>query len=202
MSDMERELGWDDEIQKEGGYTILPEGDYNFTVTKFERGRFQGSANLPPCNQAKLELTIHSPEHGDIKIDHVLFLHTKTEGLLSNFFAGIGQKRKGEKLRMNWQTVIGSKGKAKLYINKFKGDNGKEFTSNKVSSFYSYEEAFGHPPGQPPQYQQGQQYQQPPAQNYQQTPPPPPPPPQQNYQPPFPGAGGPPQGGGWSNGQF
>lgn len=171
----ERELGWDDEIEKDGGdFTLLPAGDYEFTVTKFERGRFAGSDKMPACNQAKLELTVNSPEHGEVIIFHNLFLHTKTEGLLSNFFAGIGQKKKGEKLRMNWQTVIGSKGKFQLEINKFTGRDGNERTNNQVKKFYSYEEAY--PQGQMQGgYQQPVQggYQQPmqqPAQQQQQTP--------------------------------
>lgn len=206
---VERELGWDDEIEKDsgGGFIVLPEGDYDFTVGKFERGRFKGSDKLPPCNQAKVELIIHSPEHGDVTIEHLLFLHTKTEGLLSNFFSGIGQKRKGEKLRMNWPAAVGARGRLKLYIDKYKAkDKETEYTSNKVKSFYPYEEVFGQTPAAP-QYQQ-QQYQQPPQ--YQQQPPQYPPeyqqtpPPQQNYQqPPFPGAGNPPQqGGGWNTGNF
>lgn len=134
----ERELSWDDEIEKDGGdFTLLPEGDYDFTVAKFERGRFQGSAKMPPCNQAKLELTVHSAEHGDVTVFHNLFLHTKTEGLLSNFFAGIGQKKKGEKLRMNWNAVVGSKGRLKLEINKFTGNDGNERTNNQVKKFYT-----------------------------------------------------------------
>ncbi|WP_127491372.1 hypothetical protein [Paenibacillus glycanilyticus] len=186
----ERELGWDDEIQKDGGeFVVLPEGDYNFTVTKFERGRFAGSAKMPACNQAKLEITVHSPEHGDVVVFHNLFLHTKTEGLLSNFFAGIGQKKKGEPLRMNWQTVIGSKGRLKLEINNFQGNDGKAKTNNQIKTFYAKDDM---PSGQ-------QQYQQPyPQKQYQQQPPP-----QNGYnqqQTPFP----PPQGqqGGWQQGQF
>ncbi|MFD2089604.1 hypothetical protein ACFSND_31290 [Brevibacillus brevis] len=43
MTQMDRELGWDDEIQKDGGeFIVLPDGDYNFTVTKFERGSVRG----------------------------------------------------------------------------------------------------------------------------------------------------------------
>lgn len=149
----ERELGWDDEIEKDGSdFILLPEGDYFFTVTKFERGRFAGSAKMPACNQAKLELTVHSPEHGDVVVFHNLFLHTKTEGLLSAFFSAIGQKKKGEKLRMNWNAVIGSKGKLKLEINKFPGKDGQEKTNNQVKKFYSYDEAF--PQGQAQGYQQ------------------------------------------------
>jgi hypothetical protein len=144
MSNLERELNWDDEIQKDGGeFIVLPAGDYNFTVTKFERGRFAGSDKMPACNQAKLELTVHSPQHGDVVIFHNLFLHTKTEGLLSNFFAGIGQKKKGEPLRMNWQTVIGSKGRLKLEINTFKGRDGEDRTNNQVKTFHPYDEVSG-----------------------------------------------------------
>ena len=138
---MDRELNWDDEIQKDGGgFVVLPDGDYDFTVTKFERGRFTGSEKMPACNQAKLELTIHSPEYGDVVIFHNLFLHTKIEGLLSNFFAGIGQKKKGEPLKMNWNAVVGAKGRLKLYINKFQGNDGQEKTNNQVKSFYPFED--------------------------------------------------------------
>ncbi|WP_342419229.1 hypothetical protein [Paenibacillus sp. FSL H8-0168] len=183
----ERELGWDDEIQKDGGeFTLLPAGDYNFTVTKFERGRFTGSAKMPACNQAKLEITVHSPEHGDVIIFHNLFLHTKTEGLLSNFFAGIGQKKKGEPLRMNWNAVVGSKGKLKLEINKFNGRDGEEKTNNQVKSFYSYEELYAGQQSQQtqqPQYSQAPQYNQP-----------------AQHQAPFPT--GQQQGGGFTPGQF
>lgn len=140
---IDRELGWDDEIEKDGGdFVLLPEGDYFFTVTKFERARFAGSDKMPPCNQAKLELAIHSQEHGDVTVFHNLFLHTKTEGLLSNFFTGIGQKKKGEKLRMNWNAVIGSKGKCRLEQNKYMV-KGEERVNNQVKKFYPYDEAFG-----------------------------------------------------------
>lgn len=149
MNQTERELSWDDEIQKDGGeFIVLPAGDYNFTVAKFERARFAGSDKMPPCNQAKLELTVHSPEHGDVVVFHNLFLHTKTEGLLSNFFSGIGQKKKGEPLRMNWNTVVGSKGRLKLEVNHFVGRDGGERTNNQVKSFYSADEVV-----QPKQHQ-------------------------------------------------
>lgn len=160
----DRELGWDDEIVNDGPVNILlPEGDYNFTVAKFERARFQGSTNLPACNQAKLEITIHSPEHGDVTVHHNLFLHTKTEGFLSNFFTGIGQKKTGEPLRMNWQAVTGAKGRCQLEHNKYTRD-GEERVNNQIKTFYPYEEYLKHAGGQdqtqqqaPPQQQQQNQ---------------------------------------------
>lgn len=137
----DHELGWDDTIEKDGGeFVLLPAGEYNFTVDKFERSRFAGSAKLPPCNEAKLTLTVHSKEYGDVTVFHNLFLHTKTEGLLSNFFAGIGQKKKGEKLRMNWSTVVGSTGRLKLEIHEWTGNDGQPKKNNQVKTFIPADE--------------------------------------------------------------
>ena len=65
MSDYENkgyELDWDSEIENEGSDFIVAEpGDYDFVVTNFERGRFQGSAKMPPCNQAKLTIRLEIP---------------------------------------------------------------------------------------------------------------------------------------------
>ena len=47
MSDFERELNWDDEISQESEFTLLEDGDYDFEVTKFERGRSNGSEKIP-----------------------------------------------------------------------------------------------------------------------------------------------------------
>lgn len=93
MSDFEKEFGWDDEIEKDSDeWVLLPEGDYDFTVTAFERGRHQGSDKLPPCNKAILTLKVEGKE-GTATITHNLFLHSKTEGMLSAFFCAIGQKK-------------------------------------------------------------------------------------------------------------
>lgn len=136
---MEKELNWDDTITKDSGeYILLPEGDYNFTVESFERGRHTGSEKLPACNKAILTLSIDAPEE-TVKITHNLFLHSKTEGLLSAFFSSIGQKKKGEPLKMNWQKVPGASGKCKIGIHSYKKD-GEERKSNEIKRFYPKEE--------------------------------------------------------------
>lgn len=44
------EYGWEDEIVNEGGdFVPLPEGDYDFTVAKYERARHEGSAKGRPA---------------------------------------------------------------------------------------------------------------------------------------------------------
>lgn len=145
MSDFEKEFGWDDEIEKDSNeWVLLPEGDYDFTVTAFERGRHQGSDKLPPCNKAILTLKVEGKE-GTTTITHNLFLHSKTEGMLSAFFCAIGQKKYGEKLRMNWQNVIGAKGRCKVYIDKWKGKDGEEKQSNKIKRFYDPEDVLPQP---------------------------------------------------------
>lgn len=139
MSEMERELDWNDEIEKDSDFTLLPEGDYDFTVESFERGRHPGSDKLPACNKAILKLRIDSNE-GSTILTHNLFLHTKTEGMISAFFTAIGQKKKGEKVKMNWNAVIGAKGRCKLSIRNWKGNDGEERQSNEIKKFYEKEE--------------------------------------------------------------
>lgn len=136
MTEFERELGWDDEISKESEFTLLPEGDYNFTVVKFNRGRHNGSVKLPACNKAELELSVDDGKGNTGTVYHNLFLHTKTEGMLSAFFVSIGQKKHGEPLKMNWNAVPGAKGRCKIFIDKWTNDRGEEFQSNKIKKFY------------------------------------------------------------------
>jgi hypothetical protein len=132
----ERELGWDEPIENDGpDFEVLPEGDCDFEVIAFERGRHPGSEKLPPCNKAVLEVRLTSPA-GQTTVKHNLFLHTKTEGLLCAFFTAIGQRKHGQKVNMNWNMVVGAKGRCKIGIRKWKNDNGEEKSSNYIKKFY------------------------------------------------------------------
>lgn len=135
MTEM-RELGWDDEISREGGeFLLLPEGDYNFVVESYERARHLGSDKLPACNKAILHLRVTAPE-GEIHLEHNLFLHQRTEGFLSEFFTSIGLKKPGEALRMNWNQVSGCTGRLKLGVHTWRTKDGEERKSNQVKKFY------------------------------------------------------------------
>ena len=131
-----RELGWDDEIQKDSDFVLLPEGEYEFTVESFERARHtpKEGGKLPACNMAIIKIRIDAAE-GTAFINHNLFLHTKTEGMLSAFFSAIGQKKKKEKLKMNWPSVPGSTGRVKIGIHKY---NDNEY--NEIKRFLPKEE--------------------------------------------------------------
>jgi hypothetical protein len=137
---IERELGWDDQIEHDGAdFVLLPEDDYDFEVLSFERGRHAGSEKLPACNKAILKIKLTGPA-GTTTIDHNLFLHTKTEGILCTFFNAIGQRKHGEKMTMNWNKVVGSKGRCMVVIDTWIGSkDGREMKNNKIQKFYDYE---------------------------------------------------------------
>lgn len=138
---VDREFSWDDEIVNDSNeWILLPDGEYPYVVTNFERARHPGSAKLPPCKMAILTLSIDGGAAGTTTVTHRLFLHSKCEGLLSAFFESIGQKKHGEPLRMNWQTVIGAKGRCKLEIHNYTGNDGTEKQSNQVKRFLPPEE--------------------------------------------------------------
>lgn len=46
--------------------------------------------------------------------------------MLSAFFGAIGQKKKGEPLKMNWQTIIGSRGVCKVGMRTYNGNQYNE----------------------------------------------------------------------------
>lgn len=129
--DFEREYGWDDEIQKDNEFVIIPEGDYPFMVESFTRERFNGSDKMPACPKAVLKLKITTKDGQSVIIQHSLLLHSRCEWSLSEFFAGIGHKKKGEKLRMNWSIVPGSTGTCKVGKKIY---NGNEY--NEIKKFY------------------------------------------------------------------
>ncbi len=136
MTDQGYALDWDSDIQHDGlDFIIVPEGDYDFEVIDFERARHPGSDKLPPCPKAIVQIKIETDEGVSI-IRHNLFLHSKTEGLLCDFFRGIGQRQRGEKISMNWNKVVGSTGRARVGIRKW---DGREF--NEIKRFYDPDEA-------------------------------------------------------------
>ena len=124
------ELDWDGSIEKDSPeFIILPDGDYKFTVTNIERGRFNGSDKMPPCNKVTVHMKVSSAE-GDVTLRKDLFLHSKCEGILCAFFTCIGQRKHGEKISMNWNAVPGSNGRASVTTREY---NGKKY--NEVKRF-------------------------------------------------------------------
>jgi hypothetical protein len=143
-------MDWGDTIEVDGNdYVVLPEGDYVFTVRNFERGRFPGGPKLPACPKAVLTLDVDSDKgQAEARID--LILHRSLQWKLAAFFRCIGQKKHGEKVAMNWNGIVGARGKAHIKPRTYIKD-GEERQANDVDRFYDYEESTGFEPVNDPE---------------------------------------------------
>ncbi|MDR3052564.1 MAG: DUF669 domain-containing protein [Coriobacteriales bacterium] len=105
--DDDQELDYDGVItQDEPERIILPAGDYAFMVRDFERTTSKASEK----KMVKIFLDIDGASFGKASIIDNMVLSTKMEWKLSQFFCGIGQKKHGEPLQMNWNAAIGTTG--------------------------------------------------------------------------------------------
>lgn len=139
---LNEELGWDDEIVEESSFVILKPGKYSFTVRNLERGRFEGSDKMGPCNKATIELSIFNEQGQEAMVREQLLLNRKMEWKLSEFFISIGQKKHGEPLKMNWSKVLGSTGRCEIKNEEYNGN-----TYNRVKKFLEAEASQGFTPG-------------------------------------------------------
>ena len=136
----ERELGWNDEISNDGSdFVLLEPGEYAFQVKTFERARFGGGPKLPACNQAVLGIAILDDDGNELAMikKHNLFLHSKTEGMVCAFFRSIGARKHGEKITMDWNKVIGSRGRCVIENKEFDSNKnpGEKFKANQIKRF-------------------------------------------------------------------
>lgn len=135
---------WDDTIENDGDQrVVLPAGDYDFKIVGFTRGRFEGSAKMGSCNMATVEVEVSGTEC-TAAIKHNLFLNSKCEWALCNFFLGIGDRKHGEPLKPNWSAthLIGKTGRLKLGVNTWKNSKtGEDSQGNEIKTFYEHLEA-------------------------------------------------------------
>ena len=127
MSVEGRELGWDDSIKQDSqNFDPIPEGDYNVTIEKYDRSRSKGEGKLPPCNMAVVYFIVHGPDR-EITIRENYILHSSLEWKLSELFRGVGLKKEGEELRMDWNALPGKTARAKIGVKPGIKDTSKKF---------------------------------------------------------------------------
>ena len=136
-------MEWDAYIEKESEFVVLPEGDYDFIVTSFEKGWFDGSAKVEACNKAMLELTIKAPGLGTSIVKEQLLLSDKVEWKLCEFFRCIGQKQHGTGVKMDWNKVPNARGRAHIVVNEYVGNDGNQYKNNKVARYLDPETELG-----------------------------------------------------------
>jgi len=128
-----KSLGWDDQIEGDGDFQLIPAGEYGFRVDKLEKKWFKGSEKMCACNQVELTLEILGDDGPMGNVTTNLFLNEKCMGIYSSFFRSIGQKKHGEPCKPDWGKVIGSTGRCKVKVRTFKTREGKELESNDVT---------------------------------------------------------------------
>ena len=150
MATDNRIMDWDDVLESDGAeFVVLPEGDYTFTITNFERGRFPGSAKIPACNKATISINIDN-DIGVATARFDLILYRTLEWKIASFFRSIGQKKHGEKVTMNWNGIVGARGKAHIKPRTYqKGNEDRQV--NDVEHFYDYDESVGFAPVNDPE---------------------------------------------------
>lgn len=130
--DKGKELGWDDSVEKGTGFILLPEGDYDFVIESFERGRFNGSDKAPACPRAELKVRVDTPE-GTCIMNESLLLYDKMQWKLAEFFLSIGADEVDGRVKMNWNIVPRATGRATIEVRPDKNDPSKKY--NHVKKF-------------------------------------------------------------------
>lgn len=128
-------IGWDDEIIDPGEpeFILLTPGVYDFTITGFERGHFDGSEKMDACSMAKLTLRCSNGVQ-ETTVFTNLFLSSAVAFKLSKFAKSIGDmpagSTTGQKFHVDWNNIIGKSGKCKIKTRVY---NGKDY--NEVDDF-------------------------------------------------------------------
>lgn len=128
-------IGWDDEIIDPGEpeFVLLTPGIYDFTITGFERGHFDGSEKMDACSMAKLTLRCSNGIQ-ETTVFTNLFLSSAVAFKLSKFAKSIGDMpagdSKGQKFHVDWNNIIGKSGKCRIKTRVY---NGKDY--NEVDDF-------------------------------------------------------------------
>lgn len=128
-------IGWDDEIIDPGEpeFVLLTPGIYDFTITGFERGHFDGSEKMDACSMAKLTLKCTNGVQ-ETTVFTNLFLSSTVAFKLSKFAKSIGDMpagdSKGQKFHVDWNNIIGKSGKCRIKTRVY---NGKDY--NEVDDF-------------------------------------------------------------------
>lgn len=128
-------IGWDDEIIDPGEpeFVLLTPGVYDFTITGFERGHFDGSEKMDACSMAKLTLRCTNGIQ-ETTVFTNLFLSSAVAFKLSKFAKSIGDmpagSTSGQKFHVDWNNIIGKSGKCRIKTRVY---NGRDY--NEVDDF-------------------------------------------------------------------
>ena len=127
-------FNWDSTIgsnaqEQDTGFKPLPEGDYEFVINSVTKKIYNGSAKMPACPQASIEIHVDDPTTGrTVPVFTNLFLCSSQEWKLTQFFKAIGVMSPNDKqLRMRWN-IEGERGICHIAPREY---NGKQYNDIK-----------------------------------------------------------------------
>lgn len=119
-------------------------GEYNFTVLRYERNKHLGSDKIRPCPKAIVFLEVETPE-GIFNTQTNLFLISSKRKYLFNFFCCLGLLKRGESAQMPWSKITGAQGRAKFERTSFIGNDNQTHYAINLVSYIDYNDDFFKP---------------------------------------------------------
>lgn len=132
------ELDWDSTIEKdEQVFSLIPEGDYSFTVDSVERTYVGNeSEKYAGAKMATVHLNIQVPDQEDVQIRENFILHSNFAWKIGSLLVCVGLKKKGEAISGNyWSKLPGTRGRCKIIQNASKRNPDQKF--NNIATFYA-----------------------------------------------------------------
>lgn len=133
-----------------GGYVLLPEGDYDFTIVALNETRHQDrGGKVGSCKQVNPVFRVTNPEDGSpVDIDNFNLYMWNSKGcigMIAQYYDSIGLHKKGDPIHFDWAKDhhIGKTGKLQIKHEKYTKKDGSDGTSMKIAKLYPKEEAAG-----------------------------------------------------------
>lgn len=132
-----------------GGFVLLPEGDYDFTIIDLKESRHQArpGGKVGSCKQVNPVFRVTNPEDGSpVDLDNYnLFMWNSKGciGMIAQYYDSIGLHKKGDPIRFDWikEHHIGKTGRLEIKHEAYKGRDGSDKVSAKIARLYPKEEA-------------------------------------------------------------
>lgn len=128
----EENLSWNSPVSQEAEFNLMPENtEVSFEVVGFERATTRKGAPM-----AKLTLKCENTETKAVTtVKDALVLMRSCEWKICQFFACVGLREHGEKSVPKWESVLGSKGFARLGIEEWQSQSGELHERNIVKTY-------------------------------------------------------------------
>lgn len=128
------ELDWDSALTEDSKeFTLLPDGEYDFHVEKFERAMSKSGNKM-----AKLTLVVTDGKNKVTVFDNIVLISSMV-WKISSFFGALGMKKRGETVNMNWNEIYGKIGRCNLKLVEYDKNDGSKGQRNEIEG-YIYKE--------------------------------------------------------------